>query len=275
MTTETQGAGRAEEERMSRRPLDRHVGVSSVVTDALLGVTTSVVAVVDDRFPIGNHVVPLGDIASDGTRLVGWDADPDRCNWARQTYFPDVDALAESMRPGVLAIVRLPRPTDGPTIAAALAAGRDLPRPTPALVSPTYSSGHVDGSFDGYARRPWFLTTPAHPAGRLTVWETMPPHCAEAWGSADPPLDDDDLAPLVDDWSTAHTLHLDGHLAAAGRAGAAAARILKREPFALRTIVGSWDLFCELAHTLRTRPRLGAPARLETAPMPCLPGEPS
>ncbi|MFF7249949.1 hypothetical protein ACFZBU_39370 [Embleya sp. NPDC008237] len=258
---------------MNPRPLDRHTGASATVTDALLGVTTSVVALVDDRFPTGNHVVPLGHAAG-GTRFVGWDADPEPWNWGR-TFFPDRDALAASLHPGVLGIARLPRPTDGPTIAALLTTSRDLPRPTPALVSPTYNSGYVDGAFDGYARRPWFLAQPAHPDGRLTVWETMPPHCCEAWGSADPPLDDDDLAPLVDDWSIAHALHFDGRLATVGRAGAEAARILEREPFALRTIVGSWDLFCELAHALRTRPRLGAPARLETAQAPRLPGEPS
>ncbi|MFI1584710.1 hypothetical protein [Embleya sp. NPDC020630] len=111
--------------------------------------------------------------------------------------------------------------------------------------------------------------------GRLTVWETMAAHCPEAWGTADPPIHDDDLAPLVDTRSIAHALHLDNRLATAGRSGAAAARVLEHHPFALTTIVGAWDEFCDLAHALRTRARLGTRAGLDGASALRLPGEPS
>ncbi|WP_331769347.1 hypothetical protein OG948_36825 (plasmid) [Embleya sp. NBC_00888] len=82
------------------------VDTDAPITDALLGVTTSVVAWVNDSFPTGSQVVRLGNAAADGTRMVGWDADPDRNNWTRAPFFPDRDALAESMRPGVLGITR-------------------------------------------------------------------------------------------------------------------------------------------------------------------------
>lgn len=255
-------------------------GLSTVRSERLApvwlsGVQTPIVACLRNgtklaRLPVPRHHV---DDVDPGLRVVVWDDDPDRDNWAREAYSPDVAALRDSMHPAVCAIARVPVGASWPVVRAALALSRhllatpprhefrrafDVKRQHPALISPVYNDGLAADrtTHDGLSRLPHFVDLGhGNPVG---LWESLPRHAVVPWLGGHPPITEDAMLPLVDVWIRAYGLYLAGRLPQTGEHGRAASAILRRRKYNLGTIVDAWGTWVDLAQEIVALERAAA-----------------
>jgi hypothetical protein len=243
----------------------------------LLGVQTPIVACLRTdtrliRLPTPRHDV---DELGKGLRVVVWDDDPDRDNWNREAYSPDVAALRDSMHPAVCAIARVPVDTPWPVVHASLNLSRhllatpprrefrrafDAKRHHPALISPIYGDGLAADrtTHDGLSRVPHFVDL-GH-GNHATLWESLPHQAVVPWLGGHPPITEDAMLPLVDAWTRAHGLHLAKQLHKTGEHGRVATSILRHRTFNLGTIVAGWETFIGLAREIEALVRDSLPA---------------